>query len=183
MTLTFEGEVWLEVDSTESFELTGDDVAFIQIARPGHVGLRRGSATPTTSRSRSRPPTAGWYPIRIGYTNGDAPATASSSRTASSADRWSPWTRDRLRARASELTGAMRIGVRPPDPRRRPTRTGGQVISRSRASTPGPLLATTAFTDRAPGCAGADELVGALRRPGLRGAAGRVHAPRRQRRR
>ena len=35
MTVWFEGEVWLQAGSTETFTLTGNDVAFFQLAPPG----------------------------------------------------------------------------------------------------------------------------------------------------
>ena len=41
MTVWFEGEVWLDATSTETFGLIADDVAFIDLARPGTFSFTR----------------------------------------------------------------------------------------------------------------------------------------------
>ena len=106
MTVWFEGEVWLDQASTEVFGLDANDVAFIEIARPGtsayvkvmENGAPVGVATPDT----------GWYPIRIGFADGDDHSSFSFTHSDSGTTQI-PWTRDRLRARAGELSGVLRM--------------------------------------------------------------------------
>jgi hypothetical protein len=139
MTIWFEGEVWLELGSSETLQLTANDVAFVELARPGTTSYTRvveGNATASVAT-----PETGWYPIRIGLASSDR-ATASFELLHSDAGGAAiPWSRDRLRARTSELSGALR------------TVFGGQVLASS-ASEPTPishiedgdLLPPTAFT-------------------------------------
>jgi len=108
MTLWLEGEVWLDSKSTEQFGLSADDVAFIELARPGTTSFARViENAPAMPQVLVQTPDTGWYPIRIGFSNGDA--TFNFQFTHSDAGgALVGWTRDRLRARASELGGALR---------------------------------------------------------------------------
>jgi subtilisin-like proprotein convertase family protein len=106
MTLWFEGEVWLEANSTEMFELNGDDVSFFQIAPPGTtaygpVSDSNNNAVPVAT------PTTGWYPIRIGHANGNSGNNIEFTHSDLGVP-LSPWTRERLRARTSEMGGMLR---------------------------------------------------------------------------
>jgi subtilisin-like proprotein convertase family protein len=106
VTLWFEGEIWLEAGSTERFELHGNDVAFIDIAPPGsasYAPLSESSDAPILYPA----PVAGWYPIRIGFSDGDASGGFSFMHS----DAGGPmvaWTRDRMRTRASAVQGTLR---------------------------------------------------------------------------
>lgn len=108
MTVWFEGEVWLDATSTETFGLVADDVAFIDLARPGTFSFARviqnDPASPTAAVAT---PDTGWYPIRIGFANGDGDLRFMFTHS-DGAGAQVTWTRDRLRARGSELSGALR---------------------------------------------------------------------------
>ena len=108
-TIWFEGEVWLDAGAAETFGLTCDDVGFLELARPGTADYARviESGTGITTAAVATPD-AGWYPIRIGVANGDA-ALAFTFSHSDAGTALVPWTRDRLRARASELGGALRM--------------------------------------------------------------------------
>src|ERR1043166_442287 len=41
MTLWLEGEVWLDAASTETFQVSGDDIGFIELAQPGTTSYVR----------------------------------------------------------------------------------------------------------------------------------------------
>ena len=107
MTLWLEGEVRLDAGS-ETFGLAADDVAFIDLAAPGSSSytrvLENAAATPTAQVQTA---VAGWYPIRIGFSNGGGPLSFAFTHGEGSAPPV-PWTRDRLRARASEVNGTLR---------------------------------------------------------------------------
>lgn len=107
MTVWFEGEVWLDATSTETFGLTADDVAFIDLGRPGMAGFTRVMQNDTPTAAVATPDT-GWYPIRIGFANGDGTLGFAFTHSDSAAGTQVAWTRDRLRARGSELSGALR---------------------------------------------------------------------------
>jgi subtilisin-like proprotein convertase family protein len=105
VTLWFEGDVWLEAGSNEQFGLHGNDVAFVDIADPGTTRY-----TPLMESDATMPvavPVTGWYPIRIGFSDGDGSGDFSFTHADAGAP-LIPWTRDRLRARAGELQGAFR---------------------------------------------------------------------------
>jgi subtilisin-like proprotein convertase family protein len=105
MTLWFEGEVWLDAALTETFRVSGDDVAFLDYAQPGSTTFTRVAQNSTGTIQTT---TAGWYPIRIGFANGDG----TYDFLVTHSDDGGPqvlWTRDRMRARTSELNGALRV--------------------------------------------------------------------------
>ncbi|HEX8111532.1 MAG TPA: hypothetical protein VF516_27565 [Kofleriaceae bacterium] len=106
-TLWFEGEVWLDAGSAEQFELTANDIAFVELARPGtsdYVPLTESSAAvPVTA------PDTGWYPIRIGVASADRSMLSFAFLHGEGSAPLVPWTRDRMRARASEVSGALRL--------------------------------------------------------------------------
>ncbi|HEX8106650.1 MAG TPA: hypothetical protein VF516_02930 [Kofleriaceae bacterium] len=107
MTVWFEGEVWLDATSTETFGLTADDVAFIDLARPGMTSFLRVMQNDVATAAVATPDT-GWYPIRIGFANGDGTLGFGFTHSDSAAGPQVAWTRDRLRARGSEVSGALR---------------------------------------------------------------------------
>lgn len=108
MTLWLEGEVWLDRTSSEVFGLDADDVAFVELARPGTTSYARVIENNPAMPSVSVPtPQTGWYPIRIGFANGDGVFSFLFTHS-DSGGATGPWTRDRLRARTSELGGALR---------------------------------------------------------------------------
>ncbi len=102
----FEGEVWLEAGSNETFKLTGNDVAFFQLAPPGTAMYSPVSDNNNVAVSVPTPET-GWYPIRIGFADGDASSSFNFTH-GDSGTAQTPWTRERLRARTSELDGMLR---------------------------------------------------------------------------
>jgi subtilisin-like proprotein convertase family protein len=107
MTIWFEGEVWLDAGSTETFKINGDDFTFVEIAQPGST-----SYTPLTDQNITvsvPTPVSGWYPIHVGNCNSSGGNDLLFQHSDSTiAPTPVSWTRDRLRARTSELTGAMR---------------------------------------------------------------------------
>lgn len=106
VTVWFEGEVWLDAGSTETFKLTGNDVAFFQLAPPGAAS--HGPVSDNNAVAVPIPtPETGWYPIRIGFADGDGSGSFSFTHSDSGTSQI-PWSRDRLRARTSELSGALR---------------------------------------------------------------------------
>jgi subtilisin-like proprotein convertase family protein len=104
MTIWLEGEVWLDGQAGETFHVVGDDIGFVEIALPGSTDYRRlvdnGSAQVMESGS-------GWYPVRVGFANGDGTFNFAFTH-ADPGGHDVPWTRERMRARASELSGALR---------------------------------------------------------------------------
>ncbi|HEU4731985.1 MAG TPA: hypothetical protein VFT22_29015 [Kofleriaceae bacterium] len=105
MSIALEGEVWLVAGSTEKFLLSGDDLAFFQIAPPGTTefgavsgvgGILVPVATPAT----------GWYPIRVGTTNNGGSNNLDFTHSDDGGAQLS-WTRDRMRAPTSALTGTL----------------------------------------------------------------------------
>lgn len=137
-TLWLEGEVWLDASSGEVFGLSADDVAFVDLARPGASSFARAIENSDGTKTVDTPE-SGWYPIRIGFANGDGSYgfNFTHSEMGSAA---APWPRDRLRARASEVAGTMR------------TVFGHQLLGGGAGAQPpvvhieaGSLLATTNF--------------------------------------
>jgi subtilisin-like proprotein convertase family protein len=111
MTVWFEGEVWLDAASTESFGLAADAVAFVDLAQPGTTTFSRvvansNPASPTTAAVAT--PVTGWYPIRVGFANNDGMLSFAFTHSDTAAGPQLAWSRDRLRARGSELSGALR---------------------------------------------------------------------------
>lgn len=107
MTIWFEGEVWLDAGSNETFAINGDDVAFVAIAQPGTTSYVQLTDNNTTVSVPT--PVTGWYPIRLGYGNmGNGGSNFDFTHSDSTGGTAIPWTRDRLRARASELSGTLR---------------------------------------------------------------------------
>lgn len=106
VTVWFEGEVWLAAGSTETLQLAGNDVAFFQLARPATTSYGPVSDNNAVAVAVATPET-GWYPIRIGFADGDGSGSFSFTHSDSGTAQI-PWTRDRLRARTSELYGALR---------------------------------------------------------------------------
>lgn len=111
MTAWFEGEVWLDAASTETFGLAADEVAFVDLAQPGTAVFSRvvtnsNPKSPTTASVAT--PATGWYPIRIGFANNDGTLDFAFTHSDTASGAQVAWTRDRLRARASELSGALR---------------------------------------------------------------------------
>jgi subtilisin-like proprotein convertase family protein len=106
MTLWFEGEVFLDAGSAEMFGLAADDVAFIDLAKPGTAAYTR-ILENTAASAPVDTPVSGWYPIRIGYANGDGSYSLGLTHSEAGATP-APWPRDRLRARGSEIGGTLR---------------------------------------------------------------------------
>jgi hypothetical protein len=106
-TLWLEGEVWLDAGSTEQFQLTANELAFVELARPGtseYVPLTENSATVTVAT-----PDTGWYPIRIGVASTDRSMLSFAFLHGEGGAPPALWARDRMRARASEVSGALRL--------------------------------------------------------------------------
>lgn len=111
MTIWLEGEVWLDASAPETFSLQANDVAFLELASPGtseYVRLVDSvNNVASTSAAAFHPPITGWYPIRVGFSDSDNQGSLKLLH----GDGGGPlvaWTRDRMRARASELSGALR---------------------------------------------------------------------------
>jgi len=107
MTLWLEGEVWLDGKSTDMFHVNGDDVAFVEIAAPGsmaYLPVAENATAPVPAQVAMNG--AGWYPIRVGFSNEGGAYDFLFTRSVSGSD--VAWTRDRLRARAGELGGMLR---------------------------------------------------------------------------
>ena len=117
MTVWLEGEVWLDASATETFSVQANEVGFLELASPGTAAYVRLVDSTGNAASRNaaafQPPVTGWYPIRIGFadTNPGPDPGAQGNLVLLHGDGGGPlvaWTRDRLRTRASELTGALR---------------------------------------------------------------------------
>ena len=109
MTLWFEGEVWLDGKATETLRINGDDLAFLELASPGSTAFTRIAENETVQLTSRFPAatTAGWYPVRIGFGNLNSDFDFVFTR-GDDASSQVPWTRNRLRARASQLSGMLR---------------------------------------------------------------------------
>jgi len=105
MTIWLEGEVWLDGQAGEMFHVNGDDIGFVEIARPGSTSYVRLAENATAAVPESG---AGWYPIRVGFANGDVPFDFTFRHIDPGGGGEIAWTRDRMRARTSELTGVLR---------------------------------------------------------------------------
>jgi hypothetical protein len=106
MTLWFAGEVWLDAGASERFTVTARDFAFVDLALPDTTDYTRLSADSGTVAVPT--PVSGWYPIRIGFSSADPGSSFSFTHGDRVSAASTAWTRDRLRARASELRGALR---------------------------------------------------------------------------
>jgi hypothetical protein len=108
MTLWFEGEVWLDGRPGAMLHPSGDDLAFVDIAPPkSTVYMRLAENAQVAVPASVMASGAGWYPIRVGFGNGDGTFDFSFTHS----DAGGPeiaWTRDRMRARTSELGGVLR---------------------------------------------------------------------------
>jgi hypothetical protein len=111
MTIWLEGEVWLDASMTETFSLQANDIGFLEVAAPGTADYVRlvdsvGNVA-STGAGPYRPPITGWYPIRVGFSDSDNQGSLKLLHGDGSGPLVA-WTRDRMRARASELDGALR---------------------------------------------------------------------------
>jgi hypothetical protein len=106
MSVWFEGEVWLEATPSERFLVNGDDIAFVDLAPPGTKAYARIVSGGSMVQAPVAVPVSGWYPIRIGFADGNKSRDFDFTHTDSGAT-FVHWTRDRLRARTSELAGVM----------------------------------------------------------------------------
>jgi len=111
MTIWLQGEVWLDASAPETFSVQANDVAFLDLASPGTADYVRlvesVNDVESTGDAAFRPPMTGWYPIRVGFSDSDNLGSLQLLH----ADGDGPlvaWTRDRMRARASDLNGALR---------------------------------------------------------------------------
>lgn len=100
----FEGEIFLVSGQNETLRLIGNDVAYADLAQPG-------SATYTQILESNQDvvvpvTTTGWYPIRIGWADGDNAGGFDFQR--STVDGFAAWPRNRMRAPARELAGTIR---------------------------------------------------------------------------
>src|SRR6185503_18962925 len=107
VTIWFEGEVWLEAGLAQRFELIAEGIAFIDLAVPGSTSYIRIATTENGLTVPVATPTTGWYPIRVGFSRSGGPIDLE-FRHSDSGGTPIAWTRNRLRARASELTGTLR---------------------------------------------------------------------------
>lgn len=131
MALWLEGEVWLDGQSTDSLHVNGDDVAFVEIAAPGSTAYMPVAENTTASiPAQVAMSGAGWYPIRVGFSNDGGAYDLLFTRSVNGSD--VPWTRERMRARASELGGALRTVFG------RQILAGGQPLGNSQVAPPVP---------------------------------------------
>jgi subtilisin-like proprotein convertase family protein len=102
--LWMEGEVYLDAGDTLTIDADGD--GFVDLYFDG--SWHQMAYSEATGVDVSVPVTAaGWYPIRIGY--GEATGNGFLDVRHGPSGSATPFTRDRLRAVASELTGTMRL--------------------------------------------------------------------------
>jgi subtilisin-like proprotein convertase family protein len=106
MTIWFDGEVWLDASSTETFMISGDDVTFVEIALPGSTSYTL--LTDQNATVSVPTPMTGWYPIHVGDGNASGGSDLQFQHSDGGSGGAVPWTRDRLRARTSELSGVLR---------------------------------------------------------------------------
>ncbi|HMG54395.1 MAG TPA: hypothetical protein VK601_12955, partial [Kofleriaceae bacterium] len=111
LTIWLEGEVWLSAGTDETFSVQADNVGFLELARPGTAEfVRRVDSSSNVAGSNPvpfSPPETGWYPIRIGFSDSDNLGKLVLMHR-DGAGPLVAWTRERLRARASELRGVLR---------------------------------------------------------------------------
>jgi subtilisin-like proprotein convertase family protein len=102
--LWMEGEAYLDANDTLTIDADGD--GFVDLFFDG--SWHQMAYSEATGVDVSVPVTAaGWYPIRIGY--GEATGSGFLDVRHGPSGSATPFTRDRLRAVASELTGTMRL--------------------------------------------------------------------------
>jgi hypothetical protein len=141
LSIWFEGEVYLQAGQQQTFTLDANDIAFIDLAPPGSTTFTQVTTSGFPKRFDTQ--VTGWYPIRIGLSDRD---NSSSFNFTHSDTAGAPvaWSRDRLRARTSELTGTLRSVY------------GRQLLSNGLAGPPvmhfepGDLLPLTDFDPRPP---------------------------------
>jgi hypothetical protein len=111
LTIWLEGEVWLDAGAAETFSVQADNVGFLELALPGTAAFAplvdSSGNVAGTNPTPFHPPETGWYPIRIGFSDSDNLGGLVLMHR-DGAGPFVAWTRERLRARASELRGALR---------------------------------------------------------------------------
>jgi hypothetical protein len=142
MTIWLEGEVFLPAGANQ-LRVSGDDIGFLDLAVPGSANYTRRAENGAASITAA---TAAWYPVRVGFANGDVPFDFQFRHTDPGGSE-TAWTRDRLRARTSELDGVLRTVFG------RQMLAGGEGIGGSQVAPPVPhfeqdkLLASNLFND------------------------------------
>lgn len=111
MTIWLEGDVWLEM-GTETFRLQAKDIGFVDLLKLGATGYDRVMESSNADTIKSiQVSRSDWYPIRVGFASTDRQGEPQVNFEFSRIDATQkpvPWTRARLRARASELRGTLR---------------------------------------------------------------------------
>jgi len=105
-TLWFEGEILLQA-GTEQLRIKGSDVAFVELAQPGttaFVPLLENAVTPNASVTVA---TSAWYPVRIGWADGDGSGELAFEVLALQGG-YGPFAPDRLRAPVAAVQGTLR---------------------------------------------------------------------------
>ena len=103
ITMWMEGEIWID-GPTETIAITGDDTAFVYVATDGvtFTKIAQGGQGAVTV------PADGWYPIRIGWANGDATGSLDFEITDPVGGGMNNARHDRFRVAASALRGTLR---------------------------------------------------------------------------
>jgi hypothetical protein len=105
-TYWLEGEVWLGAGE-HAWELTVDDVGFLELARPGAAELTRVATARVGSPGQGSlvAAVAGWYPLRVAMAEGLGLASLAVRRQGPGAEAAAPVPPEDLRVRADVLTG------------------------------------------------------------------------------
>ncbi len=105
-TLWFEGEILLRA-GTEQLRITGDDIAFVAVAEPGTSMFTPLLETGVIETAPVVVPTAGWYPVRVGWADGDASGDLA-LEIENDQGNFEAISPHRLRATAANLQGMLR---------------------------------------------------------------------------
>jgi len=104
-TLWFEGELLLGA-GTERLRIKGDDLAFLELAPPGTSAFAPLLETPATLTGTVTVATTGWYPVRIGWADGDT--NGAFGIELEGLQGFAPIAPHRLRAAVAGLPGTLR---------------------------------------------------------------------------
>lgn len=105
-TLWFEGEIFLRAGS-ELLRIKGGDIAFVEIAAPGTATFEPLLDTSVTSTATVVVASGGWYPVRVGWADGDANGGLGLEIQGSQGG-YGPIAPHRLRAPVASVAGTLR---------------------------------------------------------------------------
>ncbi len=105
-TLWFEGEVLLRA-GTEQLRIRGNDVSFVELAQPGTSTFAPLLESVMTPMASVTVPLGGWYPVRVGWADGDGSGNLAFEIVGNSGS-FEPIASHRLRASVASVEGTLR---------------------------------------------------------------------------